>query len=416
MAFKDEQRSSGIIDASAIMRKASDKNFDEYIEQVKKWTPEERSNAGRNTFAQLVKQFQFLWDENPSAFVQPLIAFVNFATQLGCAGLESVSENKKNEVANYFQDLEVMKNVVLQREDFFDYKELADDGYRTLVEGFLCASLEPLAPSGASYTNILFTYMLLVACADKVNENGIRAVKKLRDDYFDYAPKKKSGKAKEFKGTFDKTMFLSPEEMKAAEEARKKAAEEEKRKAEEKARIAKEKADAAERARKEAEAKRKAEEERKRQEYEAAKKKYEEDHRNWEKECNAIKTQREAEVTAQLVDEKKKLEDAAAKRRDDAIAAGRTMRDEYSKRKTDAEGILASLGVFKFSEKKAQKTIIEEAVLKTAQAESAITQAEADYKNEMSAVVSKLTTAEKSIRAAVEKKHPLPAEPAKPKK
>lgn len=95
MAFKDEERGSGIIDGPAIMRKASDKSFDEYIEQVKKWTLEERTNAGRNTFDQLLIQFRFLWDENPSAFVQPTIAFINFATQIGCAGLDNVSESKK---------------------------------------------------------------------------------------------------------------------------------------------------------------------------------------------------------------------------------------------------------------------------------------------------------------------------------
>ncbi len=207
MAFKNEERDSGIIDVNAIWRKAADENFDAYIEEIKGWTPEERENAGRNTFALLIQNFRSLWDDDPGAFVVPLIAFVNFATQLACSGLEEASDGRKNEVANYFRDMEAFKNLVTQRTDFFDYKELNDDGYRTLVEIFLCATLEPLQPAGAKYLNVLFSYMLLVACADTVNENGVKAIKKLRSDYFDYVSEKKEGRVEDFQGTYDKSMF-----------------------------------------------------------------------------------------------------------------------------------------------------------------------------------------------------------------
>ena len=203
MSFKDEERSNGIIDVNKIFRKASDTDFNEHIEQIKQWTLEERVNAGRNTFVEIIKQFQFLWDDEPTAFVRPLINFIGLATELGCAGLENVSESKKNEIVNYFQDWGAIKNAVLKQDAYFNYKALDDDGYQTLVEIYLCASLQPFAPSGAHYTNLLFTYMLLVACADQVNENGIKAVRKLREDYFDFALKKKNGLVDRFTGTLD---------------------------------------------------------------------------------------------------------------------------------------------------------------------------------------------------------------------
>ena len=50
--------------------------------------------------------------------------------------------------------------------------------------------------------------MLLVACVDSVNEQGISAIRKLRSDYFDYAPKKRSCEVYEFTGSFDITAFF----------------------------------------------------------------------------------------------------------------------------------------------------------------------------------------------------------------
>ena len=207
MAFKDEERSSGIISVPDIMRKASDENFNSLAEQIKKFTPEERVNAGRNIVAQLLLHFMKIWDDDMSALATAIAAFTNYATQIGCAGLDSVSDKRKAEVASYFQDMESLSDTILQRDDFFDYSKLSDIGYRALVEIFLCASLEPLAPAGAEYTTTLFNYMLLVACADSVNEQGIKAIRKLRSDYFDYAPRKKNGEVEKFLGSFDKTMF-----------------------------------------------------------------------------------------------------------------------------------------------------------------------------------------------------------------
>ena len=198
MAFKNEERKSGIINTNDIFRKVADERFENLISEIKNADIEGRTNAGRNSFAQLVQQFQYLWDDNQTAFIQPLVMFVNIATQIGCYGCDNVTKARKDEVANYFQDLEAFKNLVLQRDDFFDYKDLDDDGYQLMVNVFLSASLEPLT---SGYPDILFTYMICVACADTYNEKGIALIKKLRNEYFEFAPLRKDGKIEEFTGT-----------------------------------------------------------------------------------------------------------------------------------------------------------------------------------------------------------------------
>lgn len=54
---------------------------------------------------------------------------------------------------------------------------------------------------GVGYPNILFTYMICVACADTYNEKGISLIKKLRNEYFDFAPLRKEGKVETFAET-----------------------------------------------------------------------------------------------------------------------------------------------------------------------------------------------------------------------
>ena len=198
MAFKNEDRSKHIINTDDIFRKVVDERFDNLINEIKGADLEGRTNAGRNSFVQLIQQFQYLWDDNESAFVQPLVWFVNIATQIGCYGRENVTQSCKDEVANYFQDIEAFKNLVQQREDFFDYKELTDENYQMMINVFLTASLEPLT---SGYPDILFTYMICVACADTYNEKGIALIKKVRNEYFEFAPLRKAGKQETFNGT-----------------------------------------------------------------------------------------------------------------------------------------------------------------------------------------------------------------------
>ena len=91
MAFKNEDRSSGIISGPAIFRKISDENFEKLIDQVKGLTVEERTNAARNNIATIANKFQFIWDDDPKAWIQPFFLFLFASTRLSCAGLTVMS-------------------------------------------------------------------------------------------------------------------------------------------------------------------------------------------------------------------------------------------------------------------------------------------------------------------------------------
>ena len=54
MAFKNEERKSNIISGSDIFRKVVDERFENLINEIKTAGIEGRSNAGRNSFAQLI--------------------------------------------------------------------------------------------------------------------------------------------------------------------------------------------------------------------------------------------------------------------------------------------------------------------------------------------------------------------------
>lgn len=195
----------------------------------------------------------------------------------------------------------------------------------------------------------------------------------------------------------------TPEEraarLKAEEEARRKAEEERKRKKEErrKAEEARRKA--------EAEAKAKREEELRR---------YNEVHKKWESECADINIKRTASVDAQIAEEKAAIVNAATKKRDEVIAKANAVVKEQTERKALAESTLASLGMFKFGEKKAQKSIIEEATKLLTEAQASISSAESVYSTEIGEADKKAESKRPSFQKNAEIEFPLPVEPKKP--
>ena len=195
----------------------------------------------------------------------------------------------------------------------------------------------------------------------------------------------------------------TPEEraarLKAEEEARRKAEEERKRKKEErrKAEEARRKA--------EAEAKAKREEELRR---------YNEAHKKWESECADINIKRTASVDAQIAEEKAAIVNAATKKRDEVIAKANAVVKEQTERKALAESTLASLGMFKFGEKKAQKSIIEEATKLLTEAQASISSAESVYSTEIGEADKKAESKRLSFQKNAEIEFPLPVEPKKP--
>lgn len=178
-----------------------------------------------------------------------------------------------------------------------------------------------------------------------------------------------------------------------AEEEKRKIKEEERQKAEEARRKA------------EAEAKVKREEELRR---------YNEAHKKWESECSDISARRTAFLDAKIAEEKKALEKAATKKRDEAIAKATALVKEQTDRKSAAETALSSLGVSKFSEKKAQRTIIEEANKMLSSSQAIISSAEATFKAEICEVNRKAENKRSTFQRDAEKNFPLPVEPKKP--
>ena len=211
---------------------------------------------------------------------------------------------------------------------------------------------------------------------------------------------------------------IKAEEERKRKEAEERKAEEERKRQEEERRQQAIKAEE-ERRRKETE-ERKAEEERKRQEErrrhekELLKKKYAEELDSWKKECTEIKVKRTTEVSKQLAAQKSNLEASAKQKLDATIKTAKDKKIEYTKRKSEAEAILSSLGFFKFESKKIQKANIEIAIKMISEAEAEIKCAEETYRTEISKIALTVTAMESQIVQRVEKEMPLPTEPKKP--
>ncbi len=156
------------------------------VEAIKTCTKEERYNAGNNTLEQLIGKFQLIWDDSQTAFFQPLMIFLIHATKIACFGLETITKERRDAVIGFLDAFPVLKRAAEngQLDLMFDTNGVDDDTYDTMVTGFLSSSLEPLT---SDYPNILFTWMICVACADQINEKGLEAIAQLREDYIEYA-------------------------------------------------------------------------------------------------------------------------------------------------------------------------------------------------------------------------------------
>ena len=189
-------------------------------------------------------------------------------------------------------------------------------------------------------------------------------------------------------------------EQKEAEEEWKKA-EEEREKAEELKLKAKEK-------------QRRTEAKKRRPQLEADKKKYEAALQKWESECESIKAKHSDYVNEKIAAEKISLAAAAEKRRDNAVSAANAKIASETNRKQEAEAKLASLGAFKFSEKKTQKRIIEDATRLIAEAQAAIPAAQTAFSREIEKVEDITNDKRVFFQKNAEREYPLPDKPQKP--
>ena len=216
--------------------------------------------------------------------------------------------------------------------------------------------------------------------------------------------------------------FFQPavQEMKAEQDASAEAEREareaaEKAEAERKAREAAEKAEAERKAREaaeKAEAERKAAEKAKKQQEE--KRAYEEAMLVWDQETKRVKAVREDELARRRSDKERELTEQCNRTYLAAKTAAEQALSEAQQKKTKAEKALSSLGVFRFSEKKRQSILIDEATEEIAKAERAISDSEASkaaFLAEMEGLLSQyMSGQEKDIEQAF----PLPAEPVRP--
>lgn len=213
------------------------------------------------------------------------------------------------------------------------------------------------------------------------------------------APEKPAAEAEKEKRKPAKVQ-LTEEDKKAIKEEKAKQAEKARQK-----RIAQQE----EKARQEEEAKR--EEEARKQE---AKAKYEADMSAWRTNCAAVKAQREEKEKELLQAEKEQIEAAAKAKYDAAMALNQGIIDKQTKRKSDAEQFLASLSFLRFIEKNTQRSIIEDAEKKLADAKSAVASAESEYKSSMESAASIAQKKAIAFQFAVERNLPLPIEPTMP--
>jgi len=174
---------------------------------------------------------------------------------------------------------------------------------------------------------------------------------------------------------------------------------------------AREKQAAEEKARLE-EAQRKEEEEKRRKEEEAA---YHRAVGEWEQKCAAVTAERNAEVEKRICQAQQDIEANAQKTYGEVCRVHRAIIKEQAERKTAAEAALATLGFFKFAEKKNQQGIIEEAVSAIEKAKTTILAAKSQCDSDIATAVQTAQKKKHAIEAAVAEVMPMPPKPKMPK-
>ena len=171
-------------------------------------------------------------------------------------------------------------------------------------------------------------------------------------------------------------------------------------------------AEAAERQKKmEAAEQRKREMEEKRKEEEAA---YEKEYKEWKQKADVIEKRRSEELEKLLATAKEtRINEIEAKHSAAVKKAAAEKADCEQKLKAE-ESKLASLGIFKFAEKKAARSAIETLTAKIAAAVDSMAEAEKSYQNEKATLDAWLSKKKKQLQSEVEKIYPMPVEPRRP--
>lgn len=141
--------------------------------------------------------------------------------------------------------------------------------------------------------------------------------------------------------------------------------------------------------------------------------KYYSEHKVWEDECTSIKRVREDLITERVKEIRIQLEEEANREIYPEIEKIKKDIASQEKRQSEAELKLSSLGLFKLSEKKEQRGIIEEAENQIRQLRDGLSNVERKLQQNLSDAAAEAKKNEPRFREEIEAEHPLPEEPMK---
>lgn len=176
---------------------------------------------------------------------------------------------------------------------------------------------------------------------------------------------------------------------------------------------ARERAQAEERRRVEREAAAKAQEEERRK-HEEKMEVYRREHKAWEQKKDAVLRERAQLLQAEVDRERSRLQREVSGAYEEVCDKLAREKADCAASKASAEGKLASLGFFAFGEKAEAKKTIQAMTVRLAALESELSANETWYLEEKKKADRKIRDFQKKKEAALEKAHPIPAEPRKP--
>ena len=156
------------------------------------------------------------------------------------------------------------------------------------------------------------------------------------------------------------------------------------------------------------------EEEKKRQQEERERNQYYKDLSDWKSKCEQIEKERTCMVEEELKAIKDEIEKELRKKYDPILEKLKGEIKEQEDRLSAAETKLTSLGLFKISEKKEQKAIIEDARNKIDAGREELSRQEYEYRNKLSGASDTAKKEKDRITAKINEQLVLPAEPVKP--
>ena len=234
MAFKtvgqydDDPIYSGVFNFGDVMNKSLTEKFDERIEWVRGMDRAKRIETAQLCLLFIAKTVEEVITDKEE-FTNWLFTFMACVNELACAGLEPVSFSKKQELAE-MQGVFGGEEDFINNDIFFDWKQFRDKDHQMLVHSFLGICKDP---GLHQYPDCVANYMLVACCADRPNENGIKAARYVWTEYLDYIRRVGRDPDYEYTGSYKREHFRTYAEEQAILAARKEAEAKEKKQKEE---------------------------------------------------------------------------------------------------------------------------------------------------------------------------------------